>query len=324
MTSMQCLDRGLFGTDFSVVGQDLLDTNPKENSDFFGHNHVLIPYCSSDIWLGSEVMDQRECNCSDVDCFGYEPDSSQLQFAFRGKIIFQSIFQQLKTDFRMSEASEIVLGGSSAGGLGAVNLAQWVQDNKPPGSELLLLLDSSWFINFQDGILRVFNGTVAQNTDQPRASTNERESGDDINRLFGILNNHSSCADRRLGFPCCVSAHCVLTTKDNATGQLQHFPRSVRTFILGSVYDVFLLSPAVVGLDDFESVSGGNSANTTSLLIDFLRLIGEYGGQMNFTLAQTFNNEVGYRVLTHLQTKGGDRRTTRLTQCNGALPSEFS
>ena len=72
-------------------------------------------------------------------------------------------------------------------------------------------------------------------------------------------------------------------------GLLKHYPQSrVRTFILSSVYDVFLLAPAVVGLDDFDSVSGGNQQNATSLLIDFLRVVGEYGGVMNFTLAQTF------------------------------------
>ena len=95
-----------------------------------------------------------------------------------------------------------------------------------------------------------------------------------------------------MGFPCCVSAHCVMTTRNKTTGDLAYFPSTrTRTFVLNSVYDVFLLAPAVVGLDDFEGVTaGGEQDNVTSLLIDFLRLVGEYGGEMNFTLTQTFQS----------------------------------
>lgn len=215
MTSMQCLDRGLFGENFTVKGQDLLDTDPEENPDFSGHNHVLIPYCSSDLWLASDVsVGQPECDCSDVDCFNYMPNSPALQFAFRGKIIFQSIFQQLMGNFGMNSASEIILGGSSAGGLGAANLAQWVQSAKPPSTELMVLLDSSWFIDFQDGILMIFDGTTRMNPEQPRSGIEI----ENMMRLFGILRSHPSCNDRELGYPCCVSPYCVMTTRDNVTG----------------------------------------------------------------------------------------------------------
>jgi hypothetical protein len=218
MTSMQCLDRGLFGENFSVKGQDLLDADPTKNPDFFGHNHVLIPYCSSDIWLSSDIDgNDRECNCSDLDCFSYEPSNPRLQFAFRGKIIFESIFQQLMDDFGMNVASEIIFGGSSAGGLGVVNLAKSVSMAKPPSAELLVIVDSSWFVDFQDGILKIFDGTTQPNPDQPRSSDSVEV--ENSLRLFKILQNHSSCSDLELGYPCCVSPHCVMTARDNVTGE---------------------------------------------------------------------------------------------------------
>lgn len=277
---MSCLDRNLFEANFTIDGRDILDTDPKLNP-FYDHNHVLIPYCSSDLWLASEVTAQQECDCGDLNCFNYSADSQELQFAFRGKIIFQSIFEQLLTDHGMGEAKKILLGGSSAGGVGVTNLAQWVHDrvhdnDTSPDPELFLLLDSAWFINFQDGVSRVFNG--ATNTNQISTM-----------RLFDIIATHPPCANMSLGYPCCISAHCVMTTREES-GALAYFPETgVQTFALSSVYDIFLLAPAVAGLDAFEAVMGGNAGATTGLLIDFLRVVGEYGGEMNFTLGLTFD-----------------------------------
>ena len=53
-----------------------------------------------------------------------------------------------------------------------------------------------------------------------------------------------------------------------------------------SIYDVFLLAPALSSLGGLDSSNQGNVFNTS---IDFLRLIGEYGGEMNSTLSMTDN-----------------------------------
>lgn len=291
MTSMKCLDKDLLGSNTSVQGRDLLDPDPERNPDFSGHNHVLIPYCSSDLWLAEEVRDdQRECSCSNLTCFGYKPDSARLQFAFRGKLIFQTIFRQLLNQNGMGDASELLLGGSSAGGVGVINLAQWVRQEMSVGTDLLLLADSAWFVDFQGGIFRVFDGAISENR------TLSEDEISDNQRLFGILSNHTACNDTSLGFPCCISAHCVMTTRNDAGtgGGLAYFPEfDQRTFMLSSVYDVFLLAPAITGLDDFNAVAAGENENIVSLLIDFLRVVGEYGGEMNFTLSQTYDTVRG-------------------------------
>jgi len=278
MTSMQCLKR------HSVQGMDILDPDPEKNPNFYAHNHVLIPYCSSDLWLGAEfdANDPERCQCGNLSCFGYSPDASRLQFTFRGQTIFKTIFKQLLGDHNMSSAERILLAGSSAGGVGVVNLAQWVRGEMSMQTNLFLLLDSAWFINFQENIYRVFNGTVPS-VQQGGGNTDEQ-------RLLDIIAGHASCNDTSLGYPCCISAHCVMTTRDTA-GNLAYFPKTgVRTFALGSVYDILLLAPTLAGFQDIQSED--NADEVTDLLVDFVRVAGEYGGEMNFTLAHAAD-EVG-------------------------------
>ena len=40
-----------------VEGRDLLDSNCNNNPVFCEHNFVIIPYCSSDLWLGNDDRD---------------------------------------------------------------------------------------------------------------------------------------------------------------------------------------------------------------------------------------------------------------------------
>ena len=254
---------------------------------FFDHNHVIIPYCSSDLWLGEEE-DSNECNCTDLACFGYQPDSQNLQFTFRGKRIFQSIFKQLQIENGMNNADEIVIAGSSAGGVGVLNHAKWVRDQILPTAKLLVLFDSSWFINFQESIYRLFDGTL--NSVQSFMLSSSQRS--DSRRLLGIISSNPACSDLIFGYPCCISAHCIMTRR-NGTGQLSYYPEfNQRTFAIFSLYDIFLLVPALAGQDSF-STSNGNM-NVIGQLINFLRIVGEYGGEMNATASMSFNEVCAY------------------------------
>ena len=133
-----------------LTGTDILDRDPLKNKLFPNHNHVIIPYCSSDLWLGNETGGE-ECSCFNFTCNNFNPSSEGLgQFTFRGMRIFRSIFQQLISNHNLSEATELVLVGSSVGGVGVINQAKWVQEQLlGTGIELLVLFDSAWFINFQ-------------------------------------------------------------------------------------------------------------------------------------------------------------------------------
>ena len=129
MSSLQCYEyiQNYFpgGLSFSIEGRDILDVDPMRNPLFYSYNHVLVPYCSSDVWLGeqtgnTEAVDEGtlQCKCltsSSISnpCFNYNPQSPNLQFTFRGKIIYQSVIQQLLTDHYMMEAERVLLSGSS-------------------------------------------------------------------------------------------------------------------------------------------------------------------------------------------------------------------
>ena len=293
MTSIQCFENVSeyfpSGLNSSIEGRDILDTNPTNNPLFYDYNHVVVPYCSSDLWLGEQTSNTEavsegtsHCSCltssSSSNCFNFNPESSKLQFTFRGKIIFQSIIQQLLTDHSMRNAERIVLAGSSAGGVGVVNHAKWTREQLNPSTQLMVLFDSSWFVNFQDGIEEVFDH---ETTGIPSAGNTQS--------LFTILQSQNDACNNtdRYGYPCCVSAHCVMT-QQNSDGELQHYPKDTPTFALFSIYDIYLLAPAlnrVVSIESAqESTNTGDGSAGIGIVLDFLRVAGEYGGVMNNTL----------------------------------------
>ena len=285
MTSMKCLRKSLFytteGGTIAVKGRDILSPVKNENEDFYSHNHVLIPYCSSDLWLlGSDLDNSSDMENTNCNIFsGYSPGSTDLQFAFRGQVIFRSIFEQLMQEHNMSSASSILLSGSSAGGLGAINQAQWVKENIPLSTELKLLIDSAWFVNFQGNIEKLFEETT-QNAFTESFNASSRE------RLINMLYTNKACMDIVFGYPCCFSSQCMLTRR-NASGDLAYFPESnVKMFFISSRYDVFILAPSLIGRDDLSSSS---KENATAVLFNFLTYAGEYGGEMTNSIHHTYS-----------------------------------
>ena len=286
MTSTYCFrnETAYFnGTgDFKIEGRDILSKDRTENPTFYDHGHVLIPYCSSDVWLGSENSSTRQnssllkkepCNCFDQDCFRYNPTSDDLQFTFRGQTILRSVFQTLDRMYNLQAASEIVLVGSSAGGVGVLNSAKWVREEYQNVS-IKVITDSSWFINFRDSINQEF-GTVTRNTEVSI-------SNDSVGALIELLNSNEACNDTRLGYPCCLSAQCLLQETSRSTGE-PYYPCDVPLFALTSLYDVFLLANTLAGLVPIED----SASNAVGLALDFTTTVGEYGGAMNASVIET-------------------------------------
>jgi hypothetical protein len=271
MTSPYCFrNESLFFQNtrgFIIEGRDILSSDCRENPTFWSHGHVLVPYCSSDLWLGSDERRDQQCDCWDQDCFRYNPTSEDLQFTFRGQTIFRSVLQTLDRLYNLKTASEIVLVGSSAGGVGVLNSAKWVRDTFQNVS-LKVITDSSWFINFQDGINRE-SGNLPTNT-----ST--------TNSLVAILSTNEACMDTRLGYPCCLSAQCILLERTRLTGE-SYFPQDVPVFALTSIYDIFLLANSLAGLDAFHDAE----VSAANLAVQFISTVGEYGGAMNASLIET-------------------------------------
>ena len=203
-----------------VLGRDVLSEAVESNPAFHDYTRVLVPYCSSDLWLGRRANSRpfNFVNSSDVD-----------NFHFLGHSIFRSVIEDLIATFGLSNAHELVLSGSSAGALGVLNHAQWVLERlaglrggKPP--KISALLDSSWFIDFHHSIQLRFSA-----------------------KTFEMFNNTSpACRDFTYGFPCCVSMSCMMTRG--------YLPAEVPAFSILSLYDLYMFASTLKRLEN-EGVS---------------------------------------------------------------------
>lgn len=236
MTSKMLPDR--------VTGRDFLSASSSENPAFFQYNHVLVPYCSSDLWLGLKTNPNKP--------FSFVNDSFVDNFSFRGQTIFRSVFADLLQHHDLADAEEIILAGSSAGGIGVLNHADWVLkhvvETNTFNARLLSLIDSAWFIDFQDSLR------------------------DMVNPKFTSFANISSraCLDYSPGHTCCPSATCMI-----ARG---YYPASVPLLLISSMYDIFMFGEVFKKLEAEGKASDEYSA-------DYISALNMYGGAMNESLS---------------------------------------
>ncbi len=108
----------------------IFSSDPAQNPDFFTANGVYVDYCSSDNWVG-----RRDAS----------PDTNG--FGFHGKDIFAAVLEDLSAATTstpdLAQASEILLAGSSAGGLGVVGNADVVKERFPK-ARVRAIDDAGW------------------------------------------------------------------------------------------------------------------------------------------------------------------------------------
>lgn len=83
----------------------ILSNDADENPHWHDANHVLVPYCSSDSWSGRKVV-----------------PGSRDGWAFMGSLIVRQVFADL-IPLGLNNgghSSELLMAGSSAGGLGVI------------------------------------------------------------------------------------------------------------------------------------------------------------------------------------------------------------
>ena len=277
--------KNLTGNEYqNITGTDILSTDETENPDFYHYNHILVPYCSSDLWLGDDDL-SRFKNMKE---FEFDPSARHtLQFIFKGFTIFRSVIRA-----EVNTSGTVLLAGSSAGGIGVLNHVKWVKDYLPD-ADVMVFAESSWFVNFHDNIYTLFTDYVNISNDSRGANFNiteyvleqERENGDNMTSLYSLILHHAPCNSVELGTPCCISAHCLVTNP-------QYYPTNVPTLMVHSLYDVYLLAQSLNGTEPYNAqensfeVNFENKGETepVGLNFNFLRIIGEYGGVMNSTL----------------------------------------
>ena len=213
----------------AITGRDLLSTNVNENQLYYDFSRVLIPYCSSDSWLGT----QTKSNISSL-----QNSSPVEQFVFSGKIIFQSVILEL-LNRDLSEVQEIVFVGSSAGAIGVLNHVKWLKTvlvSRNIIAKLSAIIDGGWFINFQESI----------------ASKITKEFFEISKPLTG------ACADFTYGFPCCFSAPCMI-----AQG---YYPADVTTMFVFSMFDIYIVGDAIQRLAERVTVAENGASDLLTMI----------------------------------------------------------
>lgn len=293
MTSVETFsNESYFSNGLEVEGTDLFDRNCSVNP-FCNFSMVLVPYCSSDVWLGNDTRSMYKFNADDSlqDQFlhkFFSPDRNTLQFTFRGRVIFQSVIQELVGN--LSNATDVILAGSSAGGIGAVNNARWLKEQLPSSTNLSIISDSSWFVNFKDIIYQGFNGSLNNG--------GKRGSQENASSLLDLISDIPQCLDTSRGPPCCLSLFCMLQEE-------RYFPKGeIPTIALSSLYDVFLLAYAINSTLPIGAVTKNQEKGTQSkpsIGLQFLTTTAEYGGVMNSTLRST-SSFIPNRGLSYIAT----------------------
>lgn len=163
-----------------------------------------------------------------------------------------------------------------------MNHAHWLKGKLSASATLSLLLDSSWFINFNGVIEREFDATEAF-APSPSPSDGSANSSLTEDNLLNIIAWHEPCRTLHINAPCCIAARCLLANPS-------FFPNETAVFTIVSLYDVFLLGASLRGLvilaSEEETLKPGYA-------LDFLRTVSEYGGVMNSSIAE-LQNEVDF------------------------------
>lgn len=234
---------------WTIKGADILSTSPAINPDFYLYNHVLIPYCSSDLWLrrAKNYVVAEEPSFQ----FQFDPTLTlKHQFTFRGVAIFRSVVQDLFEYHGLSKADSVLFTGSSAGGIGVMNHAKWFREqldtSASPHCSLLALLDSSWLIDFKGSTEAIF-------------------SADEFQAVAASGEILEPCATAgRQSLSSCFSAASIIPNSDM-------YP-NIPTLVVFSLYDIYLLG----------GYARDSSDNVDAL--EILRVAYEYGGSMNTSL----------------------------------------
>lgn len=193
----------------SIIGEDILSSDRNVNSQFYNYTHVLVPYCSSDAWLGNKTNQRFD----DMMSFVFDDSENADNFVYTGQLILRAVIEDLY-NLGLKDATDLILVGSSAGGIGLLNNIDWI-NGKVSVNNTRVIIDSAWFVSYTGYHVLQFNEQVAQ-----------------------TLNFAPACHDVSLGYPCCASPFCLFSR-----GYLDNI--NVPILAISSLYDIFTLERAL-------------------------------------------------------------------------------
>lgn len=111
----------------------LLSPRVEENPYWHDANHIFVPYCSSDSWSGTS-------------------DKPEEQWAFMGALIVRQVMTDLiPLGLGRSQGGELLMAGSSAGGLGVMlnldRMKKFLREEREIKVTVRGISDSGWFLD---------------------------------------------------------------------------------------------------------------------------------------------------------------------------------
>ncbi|CAM9464572.1 unnamed protein product [Ectocarpus fasciculatus] len=150
-----------------ILGHNLLSGDAEENSLFSTFNRVYVPHCTADMFL-------------------LNTQSADGQLQFRGRALLEETISVVLSN--ATQNATVVLGGSTAGGVGAFNAARWLLDSFDQVVELSVIIDSAFLFDIH-GYMMPFLQYLQEN---PSAAYS------------------SHCAEEFSGGSCCLQFACML------------------------------------------------------------------------------------------------------------------
>ncbi|CAM9309659.1 unnamed protein product, partial [Ectocarpus sp. 12 AP-2014] len=109
-----------------ILGHNLLSGDAAENALFSTFNRVYVPHCTADMFL-------------------LHTQSANGQLQFRGRALLEETISVVLNN--ATQNASVVLGGSTAGGVGAFNAARWLLDSFDQVVELSVIIDSAFLFD---------------------------------------------------------------------------------------------------------------------------------------------------------------------------------
>lgn len=128
-TNSSCYDRlngplgssKYFPSSYTFNGA-FIDRDQGNNPALWDYNLVHIPYCTSDLWTGQRV----------------EPSPESFNLRFAGHAVLEAVVDALlAAPGGLSTATEVVLTGESAGGIGVTPNVDWLNRKLPVGTRVV-------------------------------------------------------------------------------------------------------------------------------------------------------------------------------------------
>lgn len=288
-----------------VIGHTMLSRNQLDNPAFHDARRVIVPYCSSDLWVGRSKVGKAVNSASHRQRL-QQAAANRSTFgnllAFRGVAIFRAVFEHVWQSYGLQQARQILLAGSSAGGIGALNQIEWVRffvhrQQRREDVTLAVMADSSWFVDFRAVLsMRIQPDWLENNLRSTKSDDGMTEAATDghicLRRLHGVCPVNTSgsssstspstcgwipgdatdnkllpvnfCSLREASYPCCLSLSCVLAYRHHL--QLATIP----VLALVSRFDAYL--PSIAGQQALAVISDQDTR-----VLQAARLIIEYG-----------------------------------------------